>query len=68
MSSKLILKVPDMTCGHCVQTVTKAATTVPGVLAARVDLASKTLTVEGAVDASAVARAVEHAGYGVEVE
>ena len=65
-SSKLVLRVPDMTCGHCVQTVTKAAQAVPGVQSARDDLASKTLTIDGAVARDAVARAVEAAGYAVE--
>ena len=43
---KEIVKVEGMTCGHCKSSVEKAVRGLPGVLAAEVDLAGKTLTVE----------------------
>jgi copper chaperone len=63
MSEMLMLKVVDMSCGHCVATIEK---TVKGVDAdARVgtDLATKTVSVEGAADPAAIVAALEDAGY-----
>ena len=59
--------VTGMTCGHCVNAVTEEVTTVPGVTAVDVDLASGALTVtsEQPVDDDAVRAAVEEAGYEV---
>ncbi|RBY88229.1 cation-transporting ATPase [Blastococcus sp. TBT05-19] len=56
-----------MTCGHCVTAVTEEVSSVPGVTAVDVDLASGALTVtsEQPVDESAVRAAVEEAGYEV---
>ena len=55
--------LPDMTCGHCVATVTKAVKALDHAAEVKADLASKTLTVETASSATAVARALEEAGY-----
>jgi copper chaperone len=55
--------VPDMTCGHCVASLTKAVRTLDPAAEVKADLASKTLTVETASSATAVARALEEAGY-----
>lgn len=55
-----------LTCGHCVQTVEKAVSALPGVEYASVDLVAggrSRLVVAGAVHASAVRRAVGSAGY-----
>lgn len=62
----MTLRVSGMTCGHCAGTVARAARSVPGVAAARVDLATGTLTVEGEALPDAVADAVRKAGYGVD--
>ena len=40
------LRVPDMTCGHCAQTVEKAVKSVDPSAEVKVDLAQKTVTVE----------------------
>lgn len=55
--------VPDMTCGHCVAAVTKSIKALDAAADVKVDLASKTVTVESAAPAPAVAKALEHAGY-----
>ena len=57
--------VTGMTCAHCVAAVTEEVGAVPGITAVEVDLATGALTVtsEGAVDAGAVAAAVDEAGY-----
>ncbi len=55
--------VPDMTCGHCVSTITQAVQqAVPG---ARVtaDLAAHRVTVDNAPAADPVRAAIEQAGY-----
>ena len=55
--------VPDMTCGHCVSTITKAVQqAVPGASVAT-DLAAHRVTVDGASDAEVVRRAIVEAGY-----
>ena len=60
------LRVTGMTCGHCARTVERAVGKVPGVQAARVDLAAETLTIAGAPDRALVVAAVRGAGYDVE--
>ena len=59
----LKLNVPDMTCGHCVGTVTKAVQGVDSDAAVIVDLSSKIVTVETSVDAARISQAVRAAGY-----
>jgi copper chaperone len=56
-------KLPDMTCGHCVATVTKAVKTLDQAAEVKADLASQTVTVATSAPAGAVARAPEEAGY-----
>lgn len=43
---KETITVEGMTCGHCKSSVEKAVRGLPGVMAAEVDLAAKTLKVE----------------------
>jgi copper chaperone len=59
--------VPDMTCGHCVATVTKAIKSLDAEAQVQVELGSKTVTVETSVAAPAVARALENAGYAAQL-
>jgi len=63
----LTLPVGGMTCASCVARVEKALKRVPGVLDARVNLATEMATVDSAVplDARAVSEAVVRAGYDV---
>ncbi|MFP5352737.1 MAG: heavy-metal-associated domain-containing protein [Actinomycetota bacterium] len=62
-----VLRVPDMSCGHCKATVEQALLTVEGVERASVDLGSKTVSVEhgDAVSEEALREAVSAAGYSV---
>jgi len=62
---KVTLKVEGMTCGHCVGRVKKALDAAPGVLEAKVDLASATAEIRfaAATDAEKLAEIVTEAGY-----
>ena len=55
--------VPDMTCGHCVASITRAVQALDAAARVEADLAGKTVTVETALPAAAVARALDAAGY-----
>lgn len=56
-------QVPDMTCGHCVKTITGAVTAAaPGVTVA-VDLPAHRVTVSGTDQADKVEAAIREAGY-----
>ena len=59
--------VSGMTCDHCVRAVREEVGAIPGVTAVDVDLASGQVTVEAEapVDPTAVAAAVDEAGYEV---
>ena len=55
--------VPDMTCGHCVSTVTKAVKALDEAAEVKADLAAKTVSVETSAPAAAVSKALDEAGY-----
>lgn len=57
--------VTGMTCDHCVRAVTREVQEIDGVDTVRVDLTTGTLVVDSAtpLDESAVAAAVDEAGY-----
>ena len=59
--------VTGMTCGHCVAAVTEEVSKVDRVTNVEVDLASGqvTITSDGPIDDTAVAAAVDEAGYTV---
>ena len=59
----LKLKVPDMTCGHCVATVEKAVRGIDASASVKTDLAQKLVTVETTAPAQSVSEAVRKAGY-----
>jgi copper chaperone len=65
MSQRTTYRVVGMTCGHCVSAVTEEVSSLPGVSAVDVDLASGDVTVtsEHELDAAAVRAAVDEAGY-----
>lgn len=55
-----------LTCGHCVQTVEKAVSGVPGVRSATVDLVpggTSRLNVTGTADPDVLAKAIRASGY-----
>ena len=57
------LNVDDMTCGRCVDAVTRAIKTVDPQAHVQVDLDGKQVTVQGARSAGELIRALGHAGY-----
>ena len=57
-----VYSVNGMTCQHCVNAITSEVSAVPGVESVEVDLAAKTVTVNGGDDA-AVRAAIDEAGY-----
>ena len=57
--------VDGMTCGHCVTAITGEVSKVPGVKDVQVDLDTKSVTVDGDADDSAVRAAIDEAGYEV---
>ena len=61
---KLTLKVPDMSCGHCVASISGAVGGVPGVRDLQVDLEAKRVEVAGQrLEQDAIVAAVREAGY-----
>lgn len=58
-------RVPDMHCASCVAKIERAVTKAPGVIAARVSLATNSLHIELAdpADAATAEAAAAHAGY-----
>jgi copper chaperone len=61
----LELKVEGMSCGHCVQSVTKAVQGVDPAAKVDVDLTSQRVTIDSAAETSLVKAAIEEAGYEV---
>jgi copper chaperone len=59
----LKLKVPDMSCGHCVATVEKAARSVDPAAQVDVDLTRKVATIATTAPADRVRNAIRDAGY-----
>lgn len=55
--------VEDMTCGHCVQTITQALNTLDPAANVAIDLSSKTVEVTSGAGGEAVAGAIREAGY-----
>jgi copper ion binding protein len=67
-TEKKTLTVEGMSCNHCKNAVEKATRALPGVMAAEVDLAAKTLKVDFDATKSSlddIKKAVEDAGYTV---
>ncbi len=59
------LKVDGMTCGGCVNSVKRALQAIDANASIDVDLQSKTVKIDTAVELHAVKAAVEDAGYDV---
>ena len=57
--------VPDMSCGHCVSTITKAVQQVAPGASVTTDLSAHRVTVDGASDVDVVRKAIVDAGYDV---
>ena len=60
----IAFEVKDMTCGHCVSTITKAVTSVDAGARVTVDLPSHRVDIEpAAADAGRLQAAIAAAGY-----
>ena len=57
------VNVPDMTCGHCVSTITKAVRSEDPMATVEIDLARRIVQVESALSREEVARQIAEAGY-----
>ncbi len=68
MSGVVRLAVNGMTCGHCVQSVTKALEKVPGVKKAEVSREHGEAVVHGQADSQALIDAIVAEGYQAEVK
>ncbi len=55
--------VPDMSCGHCRMTIEKAVTAADDGADLAFDLDTRTVTVESALDAAALAAILQKEGY-----
>ncbi len=65
MATEKTYTVTGMTCSHCVNSVDAELRQIPGVTDVKVDLASGAVTVasDAPLDETAVAAAVDEAGY-----
>ncbi len=59
----LDIQVKDMTCGHCVQSITQAVQSVSPNAQVQVDLATHRVQIQGEVDQVAVLGAITDAGF-----
>lgn len=55
--------IEDMTCGHCVATITRALTELDPLARVHADLPAKEVRVESMASADRLQRAIEDAGY-----
>jgi copper chaperone CopZ len=61
--STVHLEVPSIVCGGCAELLTERIGQLSGVDDVQVDVATKTVTVTGAVDEAAVSAAIADAGH-----
>ena len=64
MTTSTTFTVPDISCQHCIDAITREVSAVAGVTDIVVDLDTKTVAVIGGDD-SAVIAAIDEAGYDV---
>lgn len=55
--------IPDMSCGHCVATVTKAIKAADPEATADIDLGNRKAKVTSKADPTSIGAAIEDAGY-----
>ena len=60
-----VYSVPGISCGHCKQAIETEVSKVVGVETVLVDIAAKTVTVEGGASDEALRAAIEEAGYDI---
>lgn len=59
----IVFNVQDMTCGHCVDRITKAINAVDSRATVEAQIAEKKISIESDADARQLAQAIEDAGY-----
>ncbi len=59
----LILNLPNMACGHCEKTVRKTISSVDPDAQVKVDLGSRTVTVESSANPDTITDALKAEGY-----
>lgn len=57
------IKVPDMTCQHCKMRISETLQSIPGVKSVSIDLESKEVVVEAAIDKSLILGRIRQEGY-----
>ncbi len=62
----MVLHVPDVTCQHCVDTISSRVGALSGVERVEVDLVDRLVVVVGTAERGAVCAAIDGAGYEVE--
>ena len=62
------LRVNDMTCNHCVGTITKAVKSVDAEARVEADLATKRVRIESTHPVAELTRAIGDAGYAASAE
>jgi copper chaperone len=60
---KMEIRVDDMTCNHCVSTITKAVKGADAHASVNIDLEKHLVRVDGAADADDIVNAIRDAGY-----
>jgi len=60
-----LYSVPGISCGHCKTAIESEVGAVPGVRAVEVDVAARTVAVEGDAADEEIVAAIEEAGYEV---
>ncbi|MEU3455544.1 heavy metal-associated domain-containing protein [Micromonospora sp. NPDC006766] len=63
--NQLVLSVPNISCGRCVEAIREEVGQVAGVHGVEVDLAARTVRVDGDADRAAVVAAIGEAGHQV---
>ena len=56
-------EVKDMTCGHCIKTITQAVMALDPAAKVQIDLPSRRVQIESASAAAALSQAIVQAGY-----
>ena len=62
----LLLKVPDITCDGCAETISESIKTMEPDAKVDVDVNAKTVTVESAASEETIKQAITAAGYTIE--
>ncbi len=58
-----LFNIPDMTCGHCVRTITQAVRSIDAAAQVQADLATHSIRVTSDASAASLSAAIAAAGY-----